>query len=35
VLSQLLLVPAIYALTRVDWHALFAQRRLKLFDKTR
>jgi len=35
VLSQLLLVPAIYAFTRVDWHALFAQRRLKLFDKTR
>ena len=35
VLSQLLLVPAIYAFTRVDWHALFALRRLKLFDKTR
>jgi hypothetical protein len=35
VLSQLLLVPAIYAFTRVDWDALFAQRRLKLFDKTR
>jgi hypothetical protein len=35
VLSQLLLVPAIYAFTRVDWHAAFSERRLKLFDKTR
>lgn len=35
VLSQLLLVPTIYAFTRVDWHAAFAERRLKLFDKTR
>ena len=34
-LSQLLLVPTIYAFTRVDWHAAFAERRLKLFDKTR
>ena len=35
VLSQLLLVPTIYAFTRVDWHAAFSERRLKLFDKTR
>jgi hypothetical protein len=36
VLSQLLLVPTtIYAFTRVDWHAAFAERRLKLFANTR
>jgi hypothetical protein len=34
-LSQLLLVPTIYAFTRVDWHAAFAERRLKLFANTR
>jgi hypothetical protein len=33
-LSQLLLVPTIYAFTRVDWHAAFPERRLKLFEKT-
>jgi hypothetical protein len=34
-LSQLLLVPTIYAFTRVDWHAAFAERKLKLFANTR
>lgn len=33
VLSQLLLLPAIYGFTRVDWHAAFAERRLKFVDK--
>jgi hypothetical protein len=33
-LSQLFLVPTIYASTRVDWHAAFAERRFKPFDKT-
>jgi hypothetical protein len=33
VLSQLLLVPAIYGFTRVDWHAAFAERRLKFIDR--
>jgi len=29
ILSQLLLVPAIYGFTRLDWHSLFAERRLR------
>ena len=33
-LSQLLLVPALYVFTRLDWHALFAERRLKWLAKT-
>lgn len=35
VLSQLLLIPAIYAFTRIDWCVLLAERKLKLFDKIR
>jgi membrane protein YqaA with SNARE-associated domain len=31
--SQLLLVPVIYAFTRIDWHALFVERHLKWLDK--
>jgi len=31
-LSQLLLVPVIYAFTRIDWQALFAERRLKWLE---
>ena len=33
-LSQLLLVPAIYGFTRIDWQALFTERRLKWLAKT-
>jgi hypothetical protein len=29
VMSQLLLVPALYAFARIDWHSLFEKRRLK------
>ena len=32
-LSQLLLIPVIYAFTRIDWHALFVERHLKWLDK--
>lgn len=32
-ISQLLLVPVIYAFTRLDWHTLFVERRLKWLDK--
>jgi membrane protein YqaA with SNARE-associated domain len=32
-LSQLLLVPVIYAFTKIDWQALFAERRLKWLEK--
>jgi membrane protein YqaA with SNARE-associated domain len=32
-LSQLLLVPVIYAFTRIDWHALFVERHLKWLNK--
>jgi membrane protein YqaA with SNARE-associated domain len=32
-LSQLLLVPVIYTFTRLDWQALFAERRLKWLEK--
>jgi membrane protein YqaA with SNARE-associated domain len=32
-LSQLLLVPVIYAFTRFDWQALFAERRFKWLEK--
>ena len=31
-ISQLLLFPVIYAFTRIDWHALFAERRLKWLE---
>jgi membrane protein YqaA with SNARE-associated domain len=31
--SQLLLVPVIYAFTRLDWQALFAEHRLKWLEK--
>jgi membrane protein YqaA with SNARE-associated domain len=33
-LSQLLLIPVIYAFTRIDWRALFAERRLKWLDNS-
>jgi hypothetical protein len=33
-LSQLLLVPVIYAFTRLDWRVLFAERRFKWLEKT-
>jgi membrane protein YqaA with SNARE-associated domain len=33
-LSQLLLVPAIYGFTRIDWQALFTERRVKWLAKT-
>jgi hypothetical protein len=32
-LSQLLLVPAMYAFTRMDWHAAFTQRKFRLLRK--
>ncbi len=32
-LSQLLLVPVIYGFTRIDWHALFVERRFRLLEK--
>lgn len=32
-ISQLLLVPVIYAFTRLDWHTLFVERHLKWLDK--
>jgi len=32
-LSQLLLIPVIYAFTRIDWQALLAERRLKWLEK--
>jgi membrane protein YqaA with SNARE-associated domain len=32
-LSQLLLIPVIYAFTRIDWRALFVERHLKWMDK--
>ena len=31
-LSQLLLIPVIYGFTKLDWHALFAEKRLKWLD---
>ena len=31
-LSQLLLIPVIYGFTKLDWHALFAEQRLKWLD---
>jgi membrane protein YqaA with SNARE-associated domain len=33
--SQILLVPAIYGFTRLDWRALFAERRFKWLEKSR
>ena len=33
--SQLLLIPFIYIFTRLDWHALFAELRVKLLEKTK
>jgi membrane protein YqaA with SNARE-associated domain len=33
ILSQLLLIPLIYSFTRVDWHALFAERKLRWLKK--
>jgi len=33
--SQLLLVPAIYAFTRIDWRALFGERRLKWLERSK
>jgi hypothetical protein len=32
-LSQLLLVPAMYGFTRIDWQALFTERRFKWLAK--
>jgi membrane protein YqaA with SNARE-associated domain len=32
-ISQLLLVPVIYAFTRLDWRTLFVERRIKWLDK--
>ena len=32
-LSQLLLIPVIYSFTKLDWHALFAEKRLKWLDR--
>jgi hypothetical protein len=34
VVSQLLLVPAIYGFTRVDWHAALAERNLRLLGES-
>jgi hypothetical protein len=34
VVSQLLLVPAIYGFTRVDWHAALAERNFRLLGKS-
>ena len=34
-ISQLLLIPFIYIFTRLDWHALFAEARVKLLEKTK
>lgn len=34
-LSQLLLVPVIYAFTRLDWHTFFVERKLKWLDKSK
>jgi hypothetical protein len=34
VLSQLLLVPVMYCFTRIDWRALFEERRLRWFKST-
>ena len=31
-LSQLLLIPVMYGFTKLDWHALFAEQRLKWLD---
>jgi len=33
--SQLLLVPVIYAFTRIDWRALFGERRLKWLERSK
>jgi membrane protein YqaA with SNARE-associated domain len=33
-LSQLLLIPVIYGFTRLDWQALFAEKRLKWLEKS-
>jgi hypothetical protein len=35
IVSQLLLVPVMYGFARVDWHAAFAERKFKLFEKSR
>jgi hypothetical protein len=32
-LSQLLLIPVIYGFTRIDWHALFVEKRFRLLEK--
>ena len=34
-LSQLLLVPVIYGFTRLDWQALFTEKRFKSLDKSK
>jgi len=34
-LSQLLLIPVIYAFTRIDWNALFVETHLKWLDKSK
>ena len=33
--SQLLLIPVIYAFTRIDWRTLFVERRLKWLDESK